>query len=66
MRLMIFIVFFMTLKETTFHLLVRCPFSIECWHYVDIKWNLEVDFFTMFEDKKAFGRHLMEIVGVVI
>lgn len=54
-------------EETTFHLLFEWPFSLECWQYVGIQWNLELDFFIMFEDaKNAFDRRFfMEIVVVV-
>jgi hypothetical protein len=39
-------------KETNFHLLFESPFSWNCWQYVGIQWNLELDFFRMLEDAK--------------
>jgi hypothetical protein len=56
-----------TCEETIFHLLFECPFSSDCWHYVGIQWNFDLDFFNMFEDaKNIFGRRFfMEIVAVV-
>lgn len=68
--LVICIVFFVTLTARrlhSFHLLFECPFSLECWQYVGIQWNLELDFFLMFENaKSAFARRLfIKIVAFV-
>jgi hypothetical protein len=40
-------------EETTYHLLFRCPFSIDCWSYVGLHWNHDLDFFPMIHEAKG-------------
>jgi hypothetical protein len=54
-------------EETTYHLLFHCPFSSECWNYVGIQWNHDLDFFLMIEAKGAFGHSFfMDILALVV
>jgi hypothetical protein len=35
----------LNIKEYTYHLLFQCPFSVECWNFLDIHWNHDLYFF---------------------
>jgi hypothetical protein len=54
-------------KEATYHLF-NCPFSTECWNYVEIHWCHNLDFFPMIEAARgAFGHNLfMDILAVIV
>jgi hypothetical protein len=55
-------------EETTYHLLFDCPFSSECWNYVGIQWNHDLDFFLTIEATKgSFGHSFfMYILAFVV
>jgi hypothetical protein len=49
-------------EETTFHLFFTCPFSLDCWRYLNIEWNYNTDFYTMMDEAKSqFGNEFMEV-----
>jgi hypothetical protein len=39
-------------EETTFHLFFSCPFSQDCWRYLNINWNFNLDFYSMMDDAR--------------
>jgi hypothetical protein len=40
-------------EETTFHLFFTCPFSQDCWSYLNINWNFNLDLYSMMDDAKS-------------
>jgi hypothetical protein len=44
-------------QQRTFHLFFLCPFSQECWRYLQIIWNFSLDFFAMMEEAKRECHH---------
>jgi hypothetical protein len=50
-------------EETTFHLFFSCPFSQHCWNHLNIKWNFNLDFYSMMLNaREQFGSNFfMEI-----
>jgi hypothetical protein len=39
-------------EETTYHLFFSCPFSQDCWRYLNIHWNFNLDFYSMMDEAK--------------
>jgi hypothetical protein len=48
-------------EETTFHLFLSCPFSIDCWNNLGIFWDFNPGFHQMLEEAKKQCNHMFFI-----
>jgi hypothetical protein len=49
----------LNVEELSYHLIFQCPFSYECWYYLEITWDHDFHFFnTIQKAKQDFSNNL--------
>jgi hypothetical protein len=56
----------LNVEELSYNLIFQCPFSYECWDYLDINWDHSLQFFNIIQKAKQ-DNHInlfMEIFSI--